>query len=115
MNKTTRRLYIPAAILLASFLCVSTANAQGDLCPYTLNSLQGKYAIVVTYLPTFAAVAIGTRYYDGAGNLIGAAPVNTTAKEAGGEVGGCIEKTTGKTAKIIQSVNDSPSACVTRP
>jgi len=53
--------------------------------------------------------------YDGAGHLIGAAPVNTTAKEAGGEVGGCIEKTTGKTAKIIQSVNDSPSACVTRP
>ena len=76
MNKTTRRLYIPAAILLASFLCVSTANAQGDLCPYTLNSLQGKYAIVVTYLPTFAAVAIGTRYYDGAGNLTGTFIVN---------------------------------------
>jgi len=53
--------------------------------------------------------------YDGAGNLIGAAPVNTTAKEAGGEVGGCIEKTTGKTEKITQSVSDSPNPCVTRP
>ena len=76
MNKTTRRLYIPAAILLASFLGVSAANADDSACRYTLASLQGKYAIVVTYLPTFAAVAIGTRSYDGSGNMTGTFIVN---------------------------------------
>jgi hypothetical protein len=53
--------------------------------------------------------------YDGAGNLIGAAPVNKGTDEAGGEIGGCILKTTGKTATTTQSVNDSPNPCVTRP
>ena len=76
MNKTTRRLCIPVAILLASFLGVSAANADDSACRYTLASLQGKYAIVVTYLPTFAAVAIGTRSYDGAGNMTGTFIVN---------------------------------------
>jgi hypothetical protein len=76
MNKTTRRLYILAAILLASFLGVSVANAQDHSCKYSLASLQGKYAIVVTYLPTFEAVAIGTRTYDGAGNMTGTFLVN---------------------------------------
>jgi hypothetical protein len=76
MNKTTRRLYIPAAILLASFLGVSAANAADAPCRYTLASIQGKYAIVVTYLPTFAAMAIGTRSYDGAGNMTGTFIVN---------------------------------------
>ena len=76
MNKTTRRLYIPVAILLASFLGVSAANAEDHSCRYTLASLQGEYAIVVTYLPTFAAMAIGTRSYDGAGNMTGKFIVN---------------------------------------
>jgi hypothetical protein len=77
MNKTTRRLCIPVAILLASFLGVSAANAEDhSSCRYTLASLQGKYAIVVTYLPTFAAMAIGTRSYDGAGNMTGTFIVN---------------------------------------
>jgi hypothetical protein len=76
MNRTARRLHIPAAILLASFLAASAANAQDAKCRYTLASLQGKYAIVVTYLPTFAAVAIGTRSYDGAGNMTGTFIVN---------------------------------------
>ncbi len=82
---TTRRLYIPAAIFLASFLGVSAANAQDTSCRYNLASLQGKYAIVVTYLPTFAAVAIGTRTYDGAGNMTGTFIVNgpTTGSTTG--------------------------------
>jgi hypothetical protein len=50
--------------------------------------------------------------YDGSGALIGAAPVNSGTKEAGGELGGCILK---YTSKVTQSVNDSPSKCVTRP
>jgi hypothetical protein len=76
MNKTTRRLYIPAAILIASLLGVSAANAEDAKCRYTLASIHGEYAIVVTYLPTFAAVAIGTRSYDGAGNMTGTFIVN---------------------------------------
>lgn len=50
--------------------------------------------------------------YDGAGNLIGAAPVNSGTKEAGGDEGGCILKSTKKTT---QQVNDIPNPCVTRP
>src|SRR5208282_3816918 len=50
--------------------------------------------------------------YDGAGTLIGAVPVNSGTKETGGELGGCILKST---SKVTQSVSDSPSKCVTRP
>ncbi len=50
--------------------------------------------------------------YDGAGNLIGAAPLNSGTDEAGREVGGCILKSISKTT---QSVNDFPNPCVTRP
>jgi len=71
-----KSLFVPAALILGSFLGVSAANAENASCRYTLASLQGKYAIVVTYLPTFAAVAIGTRSYDGAGNMTGTFIVN---------------------------------------
>jgi hypothetical protein len=53
--------------------------------------------------------------YDGAGTLIGAAPLNSGTKEAGGELGGCILLTTGKTSKKTQSVASPGSTCVTRP
>jgi hypothetical protein len=66
---------VPAALLLVSFFGVSSANAQSS-CPYSVASLQGKYAIVVNYLPTYAAMAIGTRSYDGAGNMTGTFIVN---------------------------------------
>jgi hypothetical protein len=74
-----KHLVVPAVIIFTSFLGVSAANAQDGACRYTLASLQGTYAIVVTYLPTFAAVAIGTRYYDGAGNMTGTFIVNGPA------------------------------------
>ena len=67
---------VASAFTLAVFFGVSVANAVDAPCRYTLASLQGKYAIVVTYLPTFAAMAIGTRSYDGAGNMTGAFIVN---------------------------------------
>jgi hypothetical protein len=67
---------VASAFTLAVFSGVSAANAEDHSCRYTLASLQGKYAIVVTYLPTFAAVAIGTRSYDGAGNMTGTFIVN---------------------------------------
>ncbi|MFZ0362216.1 MAG: hypothetical protein WAL58_17380 [Terriglobales bacterium] len=53
--------------------------------------------------------------YDGGGNLIGAAPHNAGTTEAGGDLGGCIIKETGAGSKTVQSVNNNPSACVTRP
>jgi len=74
MNKTKRSLYIPAAILLASFLGVSAANAQNS-CPYTLASLQGNYGVVGTYGANIA-LAFATTQYDGYGNLSGQYLVN---------------------------------------
>lgn len=107
---TTRRLYIPQAILLASFLGVSAANAQDTSCRYNLASLQGKYAIVVTYLPTFAAVAIGTRSYDGAGNMTGTFIVNgpTPGSTTGGRT------VTKGTQKGTYTVNCDGTGAITR-
>jgi hypothetical protein len=53
--------------------------------------------------------------YDGAGNFLGAAPVNAVAKEAGGDMGGCIVPTTGHDASETQSVNEDFPNCTTRP
>jgi hypothetical protein len=53
--------------------------------------------------------------YDGAGNFLGAAPVNAIAKEAGGDMGGCIVPTTGHDASETQSVNADFPTCDTRP
>jgi hypothetical protein len=81
-----KQLVVPAVIIFTSFLGVSTANAQDTSCRYNhLASLHGIYAIVVTYLPTFEAVAIGTRSYDGAGNMTGTFIVNgpTTGSTTG--------------------------------
>jgi hypothetical protein len=71
-----KHLFVTAVLIFTGFLGAPVANAQTPACPYTLASLQGKYAIVVTYLPTFAAVAIGTRSYDGAGHMTGTFIVN---------------------------------------
>jgi hypothetical protein len=42
--------------------------------------------------------------YDGAGNLIGAAPVNSGTDEAGGDVGGEVLSSTAKTTQQVQGV-----------
>ena len=69
----SKTLFIPAAL---SFLTVSTANAQvSATCPYNLASLRGSYALVGTYGAN-VGTAIGTRTYDGNGNLSGTAVVN---------------------------------------
>jgi len=70
-----KRLFIPAASILAAFLGVSVANAQGPSCPYTLTSLQGSYAVIGNYGANLA-IALGTRSYDGNGNLSGTYIVN---------------------------------------
>jgi hypothetical protein len=69
----TKRLFVPAALLLASFLGVSAASAQS--CPYTLASLQGNYAVVGNYGAN-VAIALAVRHYDGQGNLTGTYTVN---------------------------------------
>src|ERR1035438_4416176 len=51
-----KRLFVPAALILAGLIGVSKANAQDPTCPYTLASLQGSYAVIVNY---GANVAIG--------------------------------------------------------
>jgi hypothetical protein len=78
-----------------------------DLVPFKLTKVTG-----LPYDPGLKLLHSHHQQYDGAGNLIGAAPVNSRTDEAGGEVGGCILKSTSKTT---QSVNDSPNPCVTRP
>jgi hypothetical protein len=53
--------------------------------------------------------------YDGAGTFLGAAPVNKGTAEAGGDMGGCILKSTGATSTKTQSVNATLPNCTTRP
>jgi hypothetical protein len=53
--------------------------------------------------------------YDGAGTFLGAAPVDKGATEAGGDMGGCIISTSGKTSTETQVVNADYPNCVTRP
>jgi hypothetical protein len=63
-----KRLFVPAVLILTSFLGVSAAYAQDPTCPYTLASLQGSYGVVVNY---GANVALGLQaeILDGKGNL----------------------------------------------
>jgi hypothetical protein len=62
-----KRLFVPAALILISFLGVSAAKADNPQC-FTLASLQGSYSVIVNY---GANVALGlqTEYLDGNGNL----------------------------------------------
>lgn len=68
-----KSLFVPAALILASFLGVSAANAQS--CPYTIASLQGNFAVVGNYGAN-VAIALAVRHYDGQGNLTGNYTVN---------------------------------------
>lgn len=63
-----KRLFALAAVMLASFLGVSAANAQGPGCPLTVASLQGTYSVIGNYGSNLA-ISLGSRYYDGNGNL----------------------------------------------
>jgi hypothetical protein len=67
-------LFVPAALILTSFLGAAAANAQSQPC-YNLASLQGSYAVVGNYGPN-VAIALGTRSVDGKGNLTGTFVVN---------------------------------------
>jgi predicted small secreted protein len=69
-----RSLFVPAALIVASFLGGPAADAQAQQC-YNLASLQGTYALVGNYGAN-VAIALGTRTFDGNGNLAGTAIVN---------------------------------------
>jgi hypothetical protein len=69
-----KRVFIPAALILTSFVGVFAANAQSPQC-YTLASLQGSYAVIGNYGSNIA-IALATRYLDGNGNLTGTFVVN---------------------------------------
>ena len=71
----TKSSFVPVALILASFLGVSVANAQAQTCPYTLASLQGNYAVIGNYGAN-VAMALATRSLDGNGNLSGTFVVN---------------------------------------
>jgi hypothetical protein len=71
---STKRLTVPAVLISMSFLGASAANAQVARC-YTLASLQGNYGIVTTYGAS-VAIALGTRTYDGNGNMTGTFLIN---------------------------------------
>lgn len=63
-----KNLAVAAALILTVFCVVSSANAQNQPCPYTVESLNGAYAVVNSY---GASVAMGLQveYLDGNGNL----------------------------------------------
>src|ERR1700730_16057168 len=67
-------LFVPAVLIFTGFLGASVANAQVARC-YTVASLQGNYALVGTYGAN-VAMGIGTRTYDGNGNLSGTSIIN---------------------------------------
>src|ERR1035441_2353165 len=70
-----KSLFVPAALILASFLGVSAANAQSSACPYTIASLKGTYAVIGNY-GSNVAIALATRSLDGNGNLSGTSVIN---------------------------------------
>ncbi|MGD1090399.1 MAG: hypothetical protein ABSB35_00250 [Bryobacteraceae bacterium] len=111
-------LFVPAVVMFTGFLGVSAANAQTQNC-YTLASLQGNYAIVANYGAN-VAIALGTRYYDGNGNLTGTFIVNeptagsttgartlVTGTQAGTYTVNC--NGTGKINRILTASNGTTS------
>src|ERR1700683_79935 len=69
-----KSLFVPTVLIFTGFVGASAANAQIARC-YTVASLQGNYALVGTYGAN-VAMGIGTRTYDGNGNLSGNSIIN---------------------------------------
>ena len=70
---TKKMLFVPIAVLFVSFIGVSNAKAAPQC--YTLDSLNGNYAVVATYGAN-VAMALGIRNFDGNGNLTGTFVLN---------------------------------------
>jgi hypothetical protein len=72
---TKKSWFVPAALVLTSFVGMSAASAQDATCQYTLASLQGSYAVIGNYSGGIA-LALGIESFDGQGNLTRNAIVN---------------------------------------
>jgi hypothetical protein len=70
-----KRLIVPAVFVFAGFLGIPPANAQDTKCPYNLASLQGTYAVVLTYGGNVAA-GLQMEQLDGKGNVTRTGPIN---------------------------------------
>ena len=68
-----KSLFVPTALIFGFLGASATANAQ-PRC-YTVASLQGAYAVVANYGAN-VAISLGTRIFDGQGNLTGAFIIN---------------------------------------
>jgi hypothetical protein len=73
MFSKKKSLFVPAALILTSFLGVSAASAQPPC--YTTASLQGSYSIIGNYGANLA-ISLATEYLDGKGNLTRTAVIN---------------------------------------
>jgi hypothetical protein len=69
-----KMLLVPAALLFVNFLGVPAANAEPQQC-FTLDSLDGNYAVIGTYGAN-VALALAVRHFDGKGNLTGSFVLN---------------------------------------
>jgi len=64
------------ALICVAFITMSTAKADDDDSPcYTVASLKGTFAVVVTYGDN-VALALAVRHFDGNGNLTGTFTLN---------------------------------------
>jgi hypothetical protein len=75
MSRNTNRLSVMATFILACSFGPSPARAQNTACRYSVASLQGTYAVVLTY---GANVAAGQQIeqLDGKGNVTRTGPIN---------------------------------------
>lgn len=72
-----KMVFVPLALLFVSFLGVPAANEAPQQC-FTLDSLDGNYAVIGTYGAN-VALALALRHFDGKGNLTGTFVLNEPA------------------------------------
>jgi hypothetical protein len=103
-----KSLSVLAALIIASGLSMSTANAQNMKC-YDLSSLQGSYAVVNNYGAN-VAMGLQSEILDGAGNLARTGILNQP--KSGSTTG---ERTVGTvTSKGTYTVNCDGTGTITR-
>jgi hypothetical protein len=118
---SNKRMLVPAALILTSFLVASAANAQSPQC-YNLASLQGSYAVIGNFGAN-VAMALAAQYLDGNGNLTRNAVVNqptagsttgtrtlTTTTNTGTYTVNC--DGTGTLTRIVMQANGNSSTVV---
>jgi hypothetical protein len=104
-----KRLLVPGVLVAAALLSVPVASAQDPACPYTLASLQGTYAVVLTYGANIAA-GFQIEKLDGKGNVTRTGPINQPV--AGSQTG---QRTIAPTSSVgTYVVNCDGTGVITR-